>query len=64
MKVCTAAKGPAAMAAMRSALMMPIGKLMMVTIACALMASGLMFRTTLSWMDRTALAIRWSGLTT
>jgi len=36
----------------------------MVTIAYALMASGLMFRTTLSWMDRTALAVRWSGLTT
>jgi len=29
-----------------------------------LMASGLMFRTKLSWMDRTALAVRWSGLTT
>src|SRR3954465_13524621 len=54
-------KGPAAMAAMRSALMTPIGKLMMITIAGVLMASGLIFRTTLSWMDRTALAIRWSG---
>ena len=39
-------------------------ELMTGTIACALMASGLMFRTTLSWMDRTALATRWYGLTT
>ncbi|OKO68691.1 hypothetical protein AC630_38250, partial [Bradyrhizobium sp. AS23.2] len=64
MRACAAAKGPAAMAAMRSALMTPIGKLRMVIIAYALMVSGLMFRTTLSWMDRTALAARWSGLTT
>jgi hypothetical protein len=52
------AKDPAALAVMPSALMTPIGKLRMVTIAYALMASGLMFRTTLSWMDRTALAVR------
>lgn len=52
------------MATMRSALMAPIGKLRMVTIGYALTASGLMFRTTLSWMDRTSLAVRWSGLTT
>jgi hypothetical protein len=36
----------------------------MATMRSALMASGLMFRATLSWMDRTALAARWSGLTT
>jgi hypothetical protein len=39
------------------------GKLRTVTIARALMASGLMFRKTLSWMDRTALVARWSGPT-
>ncbi|KGT73314.1 hypothetical protein MA20_44555 [Bradyrhizobium japonicum] len=64
MRACTVAKGLAAMGVMRSALMTPIGKLRTVTIAYALMASGLMFRTKLSWMDRTALAVRWSGLTT
>lgn len=55
-------KGPC-WALMRSALMTPIGKLRTVTIARVLMASGLMFRTTLSWMDRTALVARWSGPT-
>jgi hypothetical protein len=56
-------KGHAAMAAMRSALTMPIGKAETVTIACVSMASGLMFRMKLSWTDRTALAARWFGLT-
>lgn len=39
-------------------------ELRMVTIASALMATGSMFRTTLSRMDRTAPAVRRSGLTT
>ena len=58
-------KGPCCRWALtRSALMTLIGTLRTVIIACASMASGLMFRTRPSWIDRTALAARWSGLTT
>jgi hypothetical protein len=64
MRVCTAASDRAATAAMQSGSTMPIGTPGRVTIACGSMASGLMCRTRLSWMDRTAPATQWFGLTT
>ena len=45
--------------AMLAALMTPIGRIKIVATGCALIASGLMIGTTLSWMDRTALVARW-----
>jgi hypothetical protein len=48
----------------QSASTMPIGTPGRVTIACGSMANGLMCRTKLSWMDQTAPATQWFGLTT